>query len=552
MKNRRIDHTEVNYWESMADSMIALLLCILLVLLLLVLYLVRIPDEQMMDDQLGFSQQLYDDADEGGGNHFDRGVDEEGDTYDDWDGHDGGDGGGGGGYGGNDGEKEDVSRYQDPDPGAGPGEGQDRAAIYVQVVDGETERTIKKAGIEFELYSESAQLQTLNVYYPKKIEYKKFLSQDTGTFFLPEKVVPWDYYLRGLSEVPGYDLPEDVHFQVDTSYEWEDPYVVTVPYYPSRNRIRIHLTDVNDGKPVPGASFRILAAEDIVTLDGTVRHQKGSIVDTVTIDNTGYGQSQELHLGQYRIEQVVVPEYYAKAVNDAEVTLGSRKKSGDAPVTNISEDKTAVTVTVADALYSNKGLKNAAFTLVSSNGTVQANYTADENGQFYVSNLKKNMTYRLHQLSTLDGYRMPEEDYSFSVSSEGLVDGSANALVKIENTINRVEIGVLDQIFRSPVSDVNAALMDSSGAIIKVWSTTGMNQTLEGLKAGEYQLVLDGNAKAVNTITVRDQKEVQTVSISRWTQADIATIMGAGVFAIGAVMILIFVIRHSRKKKQEG
>lgn len=557
MRKRRTEHTEVSYWESMADSMIALLLCILLILLLLVLYLVQIPDVELTDDQLGFSQELYNDEDDGGGNHsYGRIDDDDGDTYDDGDdrgdGYHGGDGGGGGGYGGDDGESENISKYQDPDPGAGPGEGQDRAAIYVQVIDGETERTIKKAGAEFELYSDGAQLQTLNVYYPRKIEYKKYVTQDTGTFFLPEKIVPWDYYLRGLTEIPGYDLPEDVHFNVDTAYEWEDPYVVLFPYYPSRNSIRIHLTDTNNGRPVSGASFRVIAAEDIVTLDGTVRHPKGSIVDTITVDETGYGKSQELYLGQYSIQQTVVPEYFAKVTNDLEVTLGSKKKAGDAPTTNIGQERTGVQVTVTDALYSNKGMRNASFSLVSTNGAVQANYTADENGQFYVENLKKNVTYRLHQVTTGEGYRMPEEDYSFSVSSEGLIDGSAQATVKITNSINRVEIGVRDMVFRGPISDVNMALMDSDGNVIKVWNTTGMDQTIEGLKAGEYQVVIGGRTNAADKITVTDQDEIQKAQFLRWTPADIAAIIAVSVFGVGAILLIIFLIRHNRKKRQEG
>lgn len=557
MKKKRTEHTEVSYWESMADSMIALLLCILLVMLLLVLYLVRIPDERLTDDELGFSQELYDDADEGGGNHsYGRRDDDDGDTYDRGDdrgdGYDGGDGGGGGGYGGDDGDNEEENEYQDPDPGAGPGEGLDRAAIYVQVIDGETERTIKKAGVEFELYSHDGQLQILKVYYPKKIEYKKYLTQDTGTFFLPEKVIPWEYKLRGLTEIEGYDLPDPVGFTVDAAYDWDDPFVVLFPYFPSRNSIRIQLTDSSTGKAIPGASFRILAAEDITTLDGTVRHKQGSIVDTVTIAENGYGKSQELYLGQYLIQQTVVPEYYAKVVNDAEVTLGSKKKSGDSPVTNISEDKTGISVTVYDALYPNRGIRNATFSLVSANGTLQANYTTDENGQFYAENLKKNVTYRLHQTASAENFRMPEEDYSFSVSPDGLIDGSAQAAVRIANSINRVEIGVRDQIFRGPISDLNVALMDSNGNIIKVWSTTGMDQTIEGLEAGEYQLVIGGNTSAANTFTVRDQDEIQKISYSRWTPADIAAILAVAIVGIGAVAIIIVVLKHSRKKEEEG
>lgn len=38
---------------------------------------------------------------------------------------------------------------------------------------------------------------------------------------------------------------------------------------------------------LPGAVYEIIAAEDIITQDGTVRNQKGEVVDTVTTEETG-------------------------------------------------------------------------------------------------------------------------------------------------------------------------------------------------------------------------------------------------------------------------
>ena len=47
------------------------------------------------------------------------------------------------GCGGGGGDNADEE-FEDPDPGAGEGDGSDRAAVFVQVMDGETNRTIKK------------------------------------------------------------------------------------------------------------------------------------------------------------------------------------------------------------------------------------------------------------------------------------------------------------------------------------------------------------------------------------------------------------------------
>lgn len=58
---------------------------------------------------------------------------------------------------------------------------------------------------------------------------------------------------------------------------------------------------------LPGAVYEIIAAEDIITQDGTVRNQKGEVVDTVTTDATGTAVSRELYLGKYEVREITAP-----------------------------------------------------------------------------------------------------------------------------------------------------------------------------------------------------------------------------------------------------
>ena len=58
---------------------------------------------------------------------------------------------------------------------------------------------------------------------------------------------------------------------------------------------------------LPGAVYEIIAAEDIITQDGTVRNQKGEVVDTVTTDATGAAVSRELYLGKYEVREITAP-----------------------------------------------------------------------------------------------------------------------------------------------------------------------------------------------------------------------------------------------------
>lgn len=555
MKKSKQKTTEVNYWESMADSMIALLLCILLIMLLLMLYLVRIDDNDMKDEQLGYSYEQYDDPDDGGGNHSYGKIDDQfGDTYDHND-DGGGSYGGGGGYGGGGAygdDHEDDYPYEDPDPGAGEGEGSDRAAVYVQVIDSETERTIKKAGITFELYDNDAVQQNLSTYYPKKISYKQFQTDSNGVFFLPERIPLETYYLQCQTAVPGYDTGDNCYFEVDQSYDWEDPLVVNVKLSPSQNVIELNLKDADNGKPISGATFQVIAAENITTADGTVRYRENSVVDNITIGADGTGRSKKLYLGSYVLRQTTVPEYYGKAEQEEQVALKARTAAKQQEKVEVFESRTRLEVSATDELYTTKPLVGASFGLYAADGTLLRQFTTDERGRFTVGDLKKNTSYRIRQESAPAGYRPSGEDLTFRVSSEGYIDGVPNAQASVTSRILRITVGVQDKLFRNLVSDVNLALMDPQGNVVRNWSTTGMEQTIEGLELGEYKLIVGGNQEGAVSIQVEDTAELQSFRVERWTTADLAALIGGSVVGVGLLALLIWLLKNKRKTKVEA
>lgn len=547
MKKTNRKNTEVSYWESMADSMVALLLCILLIMLLLMLYLVRIDDNDMLDDQLGYGYEDYQDPDDGGGNHRNGQIDDEdGDTFD-WNDSVGGGGGGGGG-----GEEDENYLYEDPDPGIGEGEGSDWAAVLVQVIDGETERTIKKEGITFELYRHDAMLQTLSTYYPKKISYKQYKTDANGVFFLPERIHLGRYYLHCLTAVPGYDTGENTYFEIDKDYDWPDPFVVNVKLYPSKNAIEVHLKDASDGKALTGASFQVIAAENVTTADGTLRYREGSVVDNITVGADGVGISKDLYLGSYLLRQKAVPEYYGKMEKDVAVTLKSRTAAKKTEIVDTYELKTALEVQVVDALYDTTVLPGTKFTLRSDAGVILSHYQADEQGRFTIGNLRKNTSYRIRQETVQPGYQSLQEDLIFRVNADGYIGGTVRAQQRIKNRTLRISVGVQDKLFRNLVSDVNLALMDSEGAVVRNWTSTGMEQVIQGLSFGEYRLIVGGKEESAVTILVEDVTEMQEFRLQRWTTTDIAVIIALCSVAIGLVILLGWLLKKRIKRKKEG
>lgn len=547
MKKHKRKYDEVNYWESMADSMVGLLLFVLLILLLLIMYVVQIPD-----DDLGNTYQQNTVVDDGGGNYgnYDE-SDEDGDTYND-DHNSGSDldegGGGTGGAGDTDDEK---NKFEDPDPGAGDGEGSDKAAVYVQVVDEETGITIKKKGIEFELYSSGSALQVLSTYYPKKTDYKKYQTDESGVFYLPEKLYLSSYYLHALSTIKGYDIADNVNFTLSEAYDWDAPYILTVPMHPSKNIIRMQLLDKDNGENISEATFDVIASENIITQDGTTRYREGDVVDTIELDENGYGESKEIYLGKYQLRQNKVPEFYAKTSEDTAVEVKSKTEAAVPAVTEITEEKTSVTVSLTDALYDTKYISGAKFELSAESGGKTKTYKTDDKGRFTITDLKKSTTYHIKQVSAVSDYEMSNEDYSFTVNGDGLIDGNETEEIKVTNRIIRISVGIKDKLFRGQVSDVNVAIHDAEDNTVKVWDTTGLEQTIEGLTPGEYMVIINGNKDQAQTIRVEDKTELQAFSFEQWTVADIGAIIGVSFVVIGMIVILVIVGKRRRQRKIE-
>ena len=545
---RKRQYGEVDYWESMSDILVGLLLCILLIVLLLILYLLRVPDNENVDDRYGSSYATHYDPNYGGNYGEPDDHDDDDKEFDEYD-PDDSNGGGGGSYGGP--GHDDPGEYDDPDPGAGEGTGLDKAAIYVQVVDGETGQTIKRKGMEYELYSHDDVLQTLSVYYPQKIDYTRYNTTADGVFYLPEKIFLGSYYLHDLTLLKGYDAADKVAFTVDNSYDWADPYVVTVSLYPSRSIIRVQLKDQDTGQKLGGAAFHVIASQDIVTLDGTVRCREGQIVDTIVLDDTGYGESKMLYLGEYHLEQTTIPQTYA-ALDITPSVVVQKSSNGVKPsLTTLSEQKTTVQVTLVDALYQGKGLSGAVFTLTSGDGKTIQRFTTDENGRITLTDLNANTTYRLQQVNTLENYEKSTVEQLIRVDSRGYIDGKAVSDLTVTNEIVRVAIGVRDKLFHGLISDVNVALYTADGTLVKAWDSSAVEQTLEGLEPGEYRVVRNGNMDKAETILVQKTVEIQSFYFTQWTTADIGALVLL-VFLLASLLALaVYLIRKKRSKEEQ-
>ena len=342
MRRRRKDQNgEYNYWQPATDMMTGLVFVLMLIVALLGLYLLsdytgykydetegveETTAQETRPDDDGWSWKEY----KGNGDHENVGD--------------------GAGDGGGSGQEQPIIQTG----GGGYGDEGIKSAVFTELVDDETDRIIPDEGVRFELYRTDwglqngmGALQILNTYYPEKISYREYETTEEGVFYLPEKIYQGDYFFRELNEPEGYDAAGDTYFNLDKMYDWPDPFVVQIRVSPNKNVIRVQMSDLLSKDPVGGGTFQVRAAEDVATLDGTVRYIAGQLVDTITCDENGYGESKELYLGSYTLEQAGIPRYYA-GINEQPEALVEKKNGEDPPIHEIDTEKTKITLKLSD------------------------------------------------------------------------------------------------------------------------------------------------------------------------------------------------------------
>lgn len=569
MKKKKKSQSEINYWQSNTDMMTGLVLILLLIIMLLILYLAQMPENSLpdadsgnsynLDSKLGDNTYVETDEDEGE-------IDNDGSTegggfageYDDIEEELEEQGeyehtGGGGGSSGGTGIYEEEGEYEYPYPPTS-GDEWGKAAVYVTVIDNETGRAIRKEGITFELYEEQkagdgGTLRFLNTYYPEKQEYRYYLTTENGNFYLPEKVEQGNYYFKQITGLEGYDPAESVKFQVDDVYDWQDPYVVSIEISPSKNYIPIEVTDADTKEPVSDGTFNIQASEDILTLDGTLRYAENETADTVTINEEGYGQSQELYLGMYTVAQEKIPQYYASIENTSLAEV--QKKDGSVPeALKFVCQKTQIQVSLADELYSNRRLDGAEFKLICENyQELNQQGITDENGELIFTDLEKNRTYKILQTSAPKGYRFEEKPVQITVGADGRIEGEAQITLEFTNYIPRVSINVKDKIFGRPVSDLSMTLYNSSDEAIRTWESSGTEEIFEDFPEGMYYVLLDGDKNKRYEFDFSGDEVLQEYSVMIWTTGNIIIILigcSSVVFGISSVIVVL------RKRVRKG
>ena len=539
------EQDEINYWQSTTDILSALLLVIILVAVVLILYMMGTPKEDWRQDPdvtptpvvtifNGYNSEVSPDPDYGGGGAAP--------SYTPWitttpsptptttptptpflPSY------GGGGYGGDGGP--DMS---------GHAEDEGKAAVYVIAVDEETDKVIPEEGLVFELLDEAGMRQTLNTYYPVREWFTEFTTTEDGVFYLPEKVLLGGYRLRTEMAPKGYDIPDDTVFEIDETYDWPTPYVVRIPYHPSKNVIRVKVTDRTTGEGLKGASFRVIAEEDILTEDETLRYKKGEQADLIVCDEEGNGESKELYLGIYRLEQEDIPEYYAGIPDGEPVEVVKKIRGREVEPLRYECGKTSIVLSAYDEIYPARKLKDTKFTVAcdrTPGGMTEI--VTDDKGQFILTDLKKDTVYRFVQTGAAEGYHFTDTEYTVDVDVTGRIDNAEQTELTVSNYLIRVSTAVRDLILKQNISDISVGLYDENDQLISMWSTQATAEVISGLMPGEYRLIMNGTKQEIKNIIVKDTPEIQEFAFEIFTRTDIGVLVGLVLVMAAAIFILI-------------
>ena len=512
---------EEGYWKSFTDIMAGLLLVILLILMLLLLYMSQMQTEEHKYDyefETRYDERDDDDAD----SRHDKDHDYDEPPAD-----------GGGGGEDDPGESDNEGIYVDV--------GHGKTAVFVTVVDEETKNVIKREGILFELYADrnaSGGLCRLHTYYPEKIEYKQFKTTSEGTFYLPEKISVGWYYFHNLKAPEGYDLADNVDFEITEELDWNEPFLVEIPMSPVKGKICIQDVDAETRTKVGGQKYEIHAAEDVVTADGTVRYKKGEKVGVIECDKKGYGESKKLYLGKYTVTQTDSAEFYAlnKTPIDIEITNENKDKTR-----TVECKKTKVTLKLTD-VFNGLPISGAEYSV-----TDKENMTTDETGTILITDLEKDKKYTIEVKSLPDPYRSKKSSFSFTVSAEGLVDGTEEASLSHEAYIIRLSVDIRDMLFGSSSKGKQVRLSDESGQVVDEWTSADEPHVSSGLLPGNYMVEITNIAKSTIDVTVNDRPEPHSVVKEVWTWLDTLAIAGGLIL----IVLLFFIVRKILKKTKD-
>ena len=225
-----------------------------------------------------------------------------------------------------------------------------------------------------------------------------------------------------------------IHIYYNTAVQ-ENLYSHAVNFWPSdttinvvnnriMGKISVDKLDYHAGEKLANATFDVIARNDIRTPQGTVIYRQGEVVGNLTTDENGYGELDNLNLGEYTLKESMVPDGFRDDGSTYDFTITNDKTDsklhmGLDVTWEINNYPTFINVYKVDK-DSGKKLENAEFDLYNVTDKKKVGtYKTDKNGNIAVFYLSRQKTYYLQETKAPDSYKLNNTKYYFYVDEKG-------------------------------------------------------------------------------------------------------------------------------------
>lgn len=328
--------------------------------------------------------------------------------------------------------------------------------IEIVKKDAETGKIIPASGIGFKVRNtNTGEYIVQHINYPTPVDIDIYYTDSTGKLMLPEALPFGNYEIIEQNTCYGYVLDSSpVPFKVDGSQT-----IVTVEKHntPQKGVIEIAkegeifssvtesngiYTPVYKNENLAYAVFQIYAAEDIATLDGTVRYQQGELVDEITTGKDGIAKSKQLYLGKYTVIEKTAPDtfYNPNGQYDVELTYAGQDVKVISTALSVFNDRQKVSVSLLKELsqderfklgingeilsvqfgvFASEDINAADGSIIPADGLI-THGNCDENGKLtFNCDLPIGFKWYAKEMATDEHYILSDKKYEFATEYQG-------------------------------------------------------------------------------------------------------------------------------------
>ncbi len=369
------------------------------------------------------------------------------------------------------------------------------SALRIEKIDAETKKIIPIAGTKFRILDGTGVPVKMTVHYPQTKRMEVFQTDKSGSVVLPEKLKTGHYQIEEILAPSGYLKGENIHFEVKENMDWNKPLTIQFPDTPAKGKIKIEKSDKITGKKLSDVQFDIIAEEDIVTGDGTIRYYKNDTVDSVTTTEDGTAESEELYLGKYKVREVQQSLGYILSQKEYSVSLKYEGQEVPLVTGQLSVTNKPTEILIRKTDIKDNALSGVTFRIWSKEeGGFNQEFATDEKGEICIAYLVPG-TYCIQEIKALEGYIQDDTIHEVQI----LQDGRSERTLELKNDYTKIQISKQDITSEEELPGARLKVLDENGGLVEEWISEKEPHMIERLAPGRYILHEEIAPKGYNT-----------------------------------------------------